>query len=532
MFKCYGVTFALLLLLGIPGLLQAQYPNIRVSHPASTDPEEVTIAINPRNPLNLAAGANLNYYYYSMDGGYTWEEGIMTSSSFGVWGDPSVIFDVYGNLYYAHLSNPPDSVGYWIDRIVVQKSTDGGITWNDGAGIGYNPPKNQDKEWLGTDLTDSPYRGNLYVAWTEFDQIFNPDPNDSSRILFSRSTDRGETWSDPVRLSERGGNCLDSDDTVEGAVPAVGPNGEVYTTWSGPLGLMFDRSTDGGVTFGEDIFVTSQPGGWDFDIPGILRCNGFPITACDISNSQYRGNVYVSWSDQRNGTDDTDVFFITSTDGGETWGDVVRVNDDSGAAHQFFNWMTVDPFTGIIYLVFYDRRSTAGNATEVYGAKSEDGGATFTNFKISESPFTPHQSVFFGDYINIAAWNGTIYPIWAKMDELSGYDLSVWTSVIEEPVGMDFVGSPPINRSFGLSQNYPNPFNPVTTISYQLSQPSRVTLSIFDLKGRLVETLVDGYKNAGDHYVTWRANDIASGIYFYKINAGDISIVKKCLISK
>jgi hypothetical protein len=143
--------------------LLAQYPNIRLSKPESTRPEEVTIAINPANPRQLAAGANINFYYYSTDGGLTWTETRLTSS-LGVYGDPCVIFDAVGNLYYGHLSNPPVGIGDWLDRIVVQKSTDG-TTWNDGAGIGLNPPKDQDKEWLAADLTNSPYRNNLYIAW-------------------------------------------------------------------------------------------------------------------------------------------------------------------------------------------------------------------------------------------------------------------------------------------------------------------------------------------------------------------------------
>jgi len=127
-----------------PFLLLAQFPNIRVSNPSSLDPEEVVIAINPANPLNLAAGANIDYYYYSMDGGYTWTEGNL-ASTLGVWGDPCVIFDANGDLYFSHLSNPQS--GNWIDRIVVQKSIDGGNTWDDGVGIGLNYPKAEDKEF-------------------------------------------------------------------------------------------------------------------------------------------------------------------------------------------------------------------------------------------------------------------------------------------------------------------------------------------------------------------------------------------------
>jgi hypothetical protein len=307
----------LLMLLVLPSALVAQYPNIQISDPARSDPNEVTIAINPANPLNLAAGANLRYYYHSTDGGWTWSEGLM-GSSLGVWGDPSVAFDADGGLYFGHLSNP-SSPGYWIDRIVVQKSTDGGTSWNDGVGVGFTSPRQQDKEWITADITNSIYRNNIYMAWTEFDNYGSTTPGDSSRILFSRSVDGGHTWSNPLKVSDVDGDCVDDDNTVEGAVPAVGPNGEVYLAWSGPMGILFDKSTDGGVTWGADRVIADQPGGWAFHVSGLNRCNGFPVTVCDISNSRHRGTVYVLWSDQRNGTEDTDVFIIKSSDGGSTW---------------------------------------------------------------------------------------------------------------------------------------------------------------------------------------------------------------------
>ncbi len=398
--------------------------DILVSLPGNVRPEEVSICINPKDGTNVVAGSNLDYYYYSRDGGFTWREGRL-ASTLGVWGDPCLIFDAEGRLYYGHLSDPQE--GDFLDRIVVQRSDDGGETWNDGSGIGLNPPKDQDKEWLAADLTDSIFRNSLYAAWTEFDLYGSSDPEDRTRILFSYSRDSGSSWSKPVVVSDVTGNCIDSDDTVEGAVPAVGPEGEVYLSWAGPLGIVFDKSLDGGRTFGADIPVADLVQGWDLTIPGIYRCNGMPVTACDVSRSPYRGHVYIMWSDQRQGAHDTDVFIIKSADGGETWGAITRVNDDPPGRHQFFPWMALDQTTGSIYVVFYDRRDSEDYATEVYLAKSDDGGESFKNYKISDYPFRPVSGIFFGDYIGIDARDRKIHAIWARMD---GIDLSIWTTVI------------------------------------------------------------------------------------------------------
>jgi hypothetical protein len=513
---------SLLILFGTP--VVAQYTNVRINNPTSRDPEEVSIAINPTNPLNLIAGANLRYYYYSTDGGASWSQGQLPT---GTWGDPCVIFDAKGQAYYGHLSNPHG--GFFIERIIVHRSSDGGKTWYDSAGIGYNSPKQQDKDWLACDMTTSPFRNNVYVAWTEFDAYGSAKATDSSRILFSRTTDGGKTWSLPLRVSDQGGNCLDSDSTDEGAVPAVGPNGEVYLAWSGPRGIMFDKSTDGGVSFGTDVFVTSQPGGWDFNIPGISRCNGMPVTACDVSNSPYRGTVYVMWSDQRNGADNTDVFLIKSTNGGATWGSVKRVNDDTTKSHQFFPWMTIDQATGYLYFVFYDRRNSSGNATDVYLARSTDGGETFANFKISQTPFTPSSSTFFGDYAQIAAFSHSVFPMWMRLDNDV---LSVWTAPIRDTLatGLAEVENLPID--YTLDQNFPNPFNVSTVIRFALPIRSQARLVLYDVLGREAHTLVDGEMSAGTHSVNLYADNLPSGVYIYQLSTSRYSSSKKLILMK
>ncbi|GBD94417.1 hypothetical protein BMS3Abin05_02024 [bacterium BMS3Abin05] len=85
---------------------------------------------------------------------------------------------------------------------------------------------------------------------------------------------------------------------------------------------------------------------------------------------------------------------------------------------------------------------------------------------------------------------------------------------------------------FSLSQNYPNPFNPTTTIRYQLPKAAHVIVGIYDLQGRLVETLVNGEREPGSYSVTWHAENQPSGVYFYRIHAGKFTATKKLLLLK
>ncbi len=389
-------------------------------------PCEPSIFVNPANPKEMVAGIVLDKIGYSEDGGTTWKLQLL-ESSYGVYGDPVITADYDGNFYYAHLADPEGrgrAGDSWLDRIVVQKSTDGGKTWNNGSYAGHRPPADQDKQWLAVD----PDNNHLYMTWTEFDDYGSNDPSDHSRILFARSLDQGESWSEAIPISEQEGNCLDGDQTTEGAVPAVGPDGEIYVAWSYDEKIFFDRSEDGGESWlDRDVTICDQPGGWDIDIPGLGRANGMPITATDLSNSKFKGRIYVNFCDQRNGSDDTDVWLVYSDDKGNTWSDPVRVNDDPIGKHQFFTWMSVDPMTGAIYIVFYDRRDHSDETTDVYVAWSFDGGQTFVNRKVSDTPFIPNTRVFFGDYNNISAYDGVVRPIWTRMD---GDRTSILTALI------------------------------------------------------------------------------------------------------
>ncbi len=89
-----------------------------------------------------------------------------------------------------------------------------------------------------------------------------------------------------------------------------------------------------------------------------------------------------------------------------------------------------------------------------------------------------------------------------------------------------------IPQRFALLQNYPNPFNAQTTIKYGIPTSSDVLLEIYDITGRKLETLLSEYQEAGEHQIIWNAGDRPSGIYFYKLKAGEISKTDRCILIK
>ena len=501
----------------------SQHQNILIDDVGgSFPPEEPSIIVSPYNTDHMVAGANIDNIYTSIDAGYNWSKVIPTSTN-GVWGDPCIIVDTNGAYYFFHLSNP-SSGGSWIDRIVCQKKEDINASWNNGSYMGLNPPKQQDKEWAIVDTRNN----NLYVSWTEFDDYGSTDTSDKSNILFSRSFDGGDTWSTAMRINEVSGDCEDGDNTTEGAVPAIGPDGEIYIAWAGPAGLVFDRSYDEGNTWlDHDIFIDDFPGGWDYSIPGIMRCNGMPVTKCDLSGGDNHGTIYVNYSDQRNGPDDTDVWLVKSTDDGDTWTNPIRVNDDPPGKQQFFTWMDIDQTNGYLYFVFYDRRNYSDENTDVYMALSKDGGETFVNFKVSESPFLPWASIFFGDYTNVSVHDNVIRPIWARLQDGT---LSVWTAIVDPgSVGIEDEEIPDV---LSLEQNYPNPFKESTFFAFKMKRPGKINLRIFDMYGHLIAIIFENKHLKGGKYMEIfdpARYNLSPGVYYFSLSNRYQSLKRKMI---
>jgi Secretion system C-terminal sorting domain len=119
--------------------------------------------------------------------------------------------------------------------------------------------------------------------------------------------------------------------------------------------------------------------------------------------------------------------------------------------------------------------------------------------------------------------NGTVY--WAQGEKgLSAYTKSGAVGIHSE--------NPSQPGQFTLSQNYPNPFNPQTSIEFSVPQKERVRITLFDISGKKVKTLLDENKQSGSYKTTFNLSDLASGLYLYRLQAGTVSLTKKLVLLK
>lgn len=514
------ITLPILMIILLSSAVYGQYTNVMLGQ--WNYPNEPAIGFSLKNTSTMVVGANIGNFYYSTDSGENWTADTLVSTA-GDWGDPCIVSDTMGNFYFFHLNR--NNSGVYYDRIVCQKSTDGGKNWSDGTTFGSNNGKTQEKEWAVCD----PSTNNLYATWTQDDLEGSTNPLDSSNIFFSRSTNGGLNWSNPSRINKQAGHCILDGFGVNGSVVTVGPASEIYVTWAGQLGVMFTHSTDLGNTWPADnVTVSTLPTGWGCIIPGIKRGNGLPVIACDRSTGIYSGTIYLNWSDQRNGAGDTDIWLSKSTDGGITWSSPSRVNDDPAGNQNFFSSMTVDQVTGFLYFVFYDRRNYSDDKTDVFMAISKDGGASFQNFKVSQTPFIPNGAIFFGDYINIMADNNNVRPVWTRM---SNDSLSIWTTRVT--AGNVGVRDNEISGPKALEQNYPNPVYNFTNFAYKVYKASMVTLKIYDLMSKEVAIVFENRFHMPGQYIEHVSVErikLPAGIYFYVLTYGDRIEKRKMVI--
>ncbi|MDP1622684.1 MAG: PKD domain-containing protein [Bacteroidales bacterium] len=404
------------------GVRTTNSPDVPVTNLTNVTESENSVFIDPNN-ANYILNSNNSTSWSGSTVGSVYGANYFQSSNAGIgWvgtpngaggtnrGDPTTAIGLNGREYVNFISSGSgQGIAY----------SDNGTSWST-ASIAPNPGTLADKNhmWIDNKIT-SPYEGNLYVAWTDFGGTYN------YQVLLSRSIDDGATWSAKLPVS---GSISTFN---HGVNLQTGPGGEVYAIWatypsSGLTeeGIGFTKSLDGGVTFSTATKIISNIRGIrETGVQKNMRVNSFPVMAADISGGPNNGNIYVVWTNIgipgiNTGTNKS-VYIIRSVNGGTSWSTPVRVNQGTYAdgKEAYFPWISCDPVTGVLTVVFYDDRNVSSTQCEVFTAYSTDAGTTWTDFQVSDVAFTPTAipglaSSYMGDYLGITSKGGKVYPCW------------------------------------------------------------------------------------------------------------------------
>jgi hypothetical protein len=339
------------------------------------------------------------------------------------------------------------------------------------------------------------------------------------------SSDYGATWSNNVWI------------TSDGTHPdiAYGSGGYVFLTYESTFEaddeIQFGRSTNYCISGSWGYFQALTADSWDDDFPKVAALHTSP------SSTPY---VWVAYNHDYAGTGNLDLRFAYSTNGGLNWTKnqylATASNYDERACDLWVGRNTSFLYVNICYLknryasildqendIYWGYTNTTHPGawtisliSDYWGANNDDG-----------------RRVCQGTY-GSTGWSAVVY---AGKSFLSGnyynlyFDHRQWTDVEDQASDEAW------REGFSLSDNYPNPFNPETKIRYTVDNGKArpVVLRVYNVLGQTVKTLVDEPKARGIYEVTWDGRDesgdeVASGVYFYKLEAGDFVQTKKMVL--
>lgn len=318
-------------------------------------------------------------------------------------------------------------------------------------------------------------------------------------------------------------------------------NGQVFTPHFNDPGpqanhLIADVSTNGNLSI-----VVWQDGRLDgnYDISGQLYNNNGPINGNFKINQgdspgvfnllpsvcmNSSGNIIVVWADTRTNPRG-EIFGQLFNSNGQPVGNNFQISLGSGAIMDRPEVAMLED--GSFMVVWTDSISglSGSEAYRAFGRQYSGNGTP-----LSSQFIIPNVNTASG-LVNIGT-NGQHYILSWLDNRQGGQNFNVYSKIIGSlPTSLDLqVSSQPIE--YELAQNYPNPFNPVTTINYSIPQRSNVVLKVYDILGNEVVTLVNQEKEQGFYTIDFNANNLASGLYLYRIQAGSFIETKKMILLK
>jgi len=409
-------------------------------------------------------------------------------------------------------------------------SIDGGTTWSlkssqafggyvgtqSGGRHSVQNMRTRPYPFLMADNSNGPFRGRLYLTYAKN----SPNSDGQKPNIYTRfSTDFGATWSAEVMVNDDA-NTSSNNQWFPSTWCDI-TTGKLYVKWldtrdcptSDSCMVYGSYSTDGGLTFAANQKISNKK----FRI-NCTSCNGgTPAYLGDYDYLNSNGKVaMVAWTDFRS----------------NTFGNYVGYFPDFA--------MKLDPLQDSI-------NSTNGS---VYISGMVPGVKLFTDtvwFASSITP-TPGSGSFSITYpsgnwvanppgsknIKITANNVTpgVYTLNVKGMGTNGTPVHLRTMTLIASASVTGISGNETPNLFKLGQNYPNPFNPSTKIDYSIAKTSNVKITVYNTLGKEVASFNNQNQAAGNHFVIFNANSLSTGVYYYKIEAGDFTDIKKMTLIK
>ena len=392
-----------------------------------------------------------------------------------------------------------------------------------------------DKEWLAADDSESQYKDNIYVVYSELIPIDIQTVN--AEIVAKTLRPGVDSFENRIVLST-GDYSLVQFSSID-----VGRNGKVHITFfgqkaDGTQGMYYVQSNDGGASFSVErkiadvhlpVLSSDEPNN---PVVGIedTRLYPCPHLVADHTGS-YVDHLYLTWTANGKAQKETnglDVYFSRSTNDGQTWSDPIVLNADLDPnSHQYYSSITMNP-DGKVIVSWYDRRNDPNNLmTEYFMTWSENGGDSFVDeicTSTQPSNFAQIGQVNgdfgIGEYTQIVATKKYAFPFWADGRTNNG-DIDVYVARVDLTditIGIHTIGS--ITDQIAVSGPVPNRLNRGNAfhLNLDLKQNSPIQISLVNQEGKEIQVLFDQNLSAGEHGIDLAAN-VSAGAYIIKVQS-------------